>query len=69
MNLQFLGAAAKGIAQSIGNARVGLISIGVNLIGASLAGLLSDAITLPLAMMYPALALVIADYLARTLKN
>ena len=65
-----LGAAAiKGIAPSIGIARVGVISIGAYFIGPSLVGLLSDAITLPWAMMYPALALVIAGYLAKTLKN
>ena len=65
-----VGAAAiKGIAPSIGIARVGVISIGAYFIGPSLVGLLSDAITLPWAMMYPALALVIAGYLAKTLKS
>jgi fucose permease len=65
-----VGAAAiKGIAPSIGIARVGVISIGAYFIGPSLVGLLSDAITLPWAMMYPALALVIAGYLAKTLKK
>lgn len=65
-----VGAASiKGIAPSIGIARVGVISIGAYFIGPSLVGILSDAITLPLAMLYPALALVIAGYLAKTLKN
>jgi fucose permease len=65
-----VGAAAiKGIAPSIGIARVGVISIGAYFIGPSLVGILSDAITLPMAMLYPALALVIAGYLAKTLKN
>jgi fucose permease len=65
-----VGAASiKGIAPSIGIARVGVISIGAYFIGPSLVGILSDAITLPMAMMYPALALVIAGYLAKTLKS
>ena len=65
-----VGAASiKGIAPSIGIARVGVISIGAYFIGPSLVGILSDIITLPMAMMYPALALVIAGYLAKTLKS
>ena len=65
-----VGAASiKGIAPSIGIARVGVISIGAYFIGPSLVGILSDVITLPMAMMYPALALVIAGYLAKTLKS
>jgi hypothetical protein len=46
-----------------------VISIGAYFIGPSLVGILSDAITLPMAMLYPALALVVAGYLAKTLKN
>ncbi len=65
-----VGAASiKGIAPSIGIARVGVISIGAYFIGPSLVGILSDAITLPLAMLYPATALVIAGYLARSLRS
>jgi hypothetical protein len=65
-----LGAAKiKGIAPSIGIARVGVISIGAYFVGPTLVGVLSDLITLPLAMLYPALALVLAGYLARALRG
>ena len=64
-----LGAAKiKGIAPSIGIARVGVISIGAYFVGPTLVGVLSDLITLPLAMMYPAMALVLAGFLARALR-
>jgi fucose permease len=64
-----VGAAAiKGIAPSIGIARVGVISIGAFFLGPSLVGNLSDLITLPLAMMYPAAALVLAGLLAKVLR-
>ena len=64
-----LGAAnIKGVAPSIGIARIGVISIGAYFVGPSLVGLLSDLITLPLAMLYPAGALVLAGYLARALR-
>ncbi|MCF8529222.1 MAG: MFS transporter [Aquiluna sp.] len=64
-----VGAAAiKGIAPSIGIARVGVISIGAFFLGPSLVGYLSDLITLPLAMMYPAAALVLAGVLAKVLR-
>ena len=64
-----LGAAnIRGIAPSIGIARIGVISIGAYFVGPSLVGLLSDLITLPLAMLYPAGALILAGYLARVLR-
>jgi MFS family permease len=65
-----LGAAnLKGVAPSIGIARVGVISIAAYFVGPTLVGVLSDQITLPWAMMYPALALVLAGYLARSLRG
>lgn len=64
-----IGAAnIKGVAPSIGIARIGVISIGAYFVGPSLVGLLSDLVTLPLAMLYPAGALVLAGYLARVLR-
>ena len=65
-----LGAAnIKGVAPSIGIARIGVISIGAYFVGPSVVGVLSDLVTLPLAMLYPAGALVLAGYLARVLRN
>ena len=65
-----LGAAnLKGIAPSVGIARVGVISIGAYFVGPSVVGGLSDLFTLPWAMMYPAMALVFAGYLARVLRS
>ena len=61
--------AIKGVAPSVGIARVGVISIGAYFVGPSVVGLLSDAVTLPYAMMYPALALVLAGYLGKVFKN
>lgn len=64
-----IGAAnIKGVAPSIGIARIGVISIGAYFIGPSFVGLLSDLVTLPLALLYPAGALVLAGYLARVLR-
>jgi hypothetical protein len=64
-----LGAAnIKGVAPSIGIARIGVISIGAYFVGPSLVGFLSDLVTLPLAFLYPAGALVLAGYLARVLR-
>jgi hypothetical protein len=45
-----------------------VISIAAYFVGPTLVGVLSDQITLPLAMMYPAMALVLAGYLARVLR-
>ena len=65
-----LGAAnVKGVAPSVGIARIGVISIGAYFIGPSLVGVLSDALTLPMAFLYPAGALVLAGYLARVLRS
>jgi fucose permease len=65
-----LGAAnIKGVAPSIGIARIGVISIGAYFVGPSLVGFLSDLVTLPLAFLYPAGALVLAGYLARVLRS
>lgn len=65
-----LGAAnIKGVAPSVGIARIGVISIGAYFIGPSVVGVLSDAVTLPFAFLYPAGALVLAGYLARVLRN
>ena len=58
----------KGVAPSVGIARVGVISIAAYFVGPTLVGLLSDLVTLPLAMLYPAAALVLAGYLARVLR-
>jgi fucose permease len=64
-----IGAAnIRGIAPSVGIARVGVISIGAYFVGPTFVGILSDQITLPYAMLYPALALVLAGYLARILR-
>ena len=65
-----LGAASiNGVAPSVGIARVGVISIAAYFVGPTFVGVLSDQITLPWAMMYPALALVLAGYLARVLRK
>lgn len=58
----------KGIAPSVGIARVGVISIGAYFVGPSVVGFLSELVTLPYAMLYPAGALIVAGYLAKGLK-
>ncbi len=65
-----LGAAnLKGIAPSVGIARIGVISIGAYFVGPTIVGVLSDQITLTYAMLYPVLFLILAGYLARALKG
>jgi predicted MFS family arabinose efflux permease len=59
----------RGVAPSVGIARVGVISIGAYFVGPSVVGLLSELITLPYAMLYPAGALILAGYLAKGLKQ
>ena len=65
-----LGAAnLKGIAPSVGIARIGVISIGAYFVGPTIVGVLSDQITLTYAMLYPVFFLILAGYLARALKG
>ena len=57
-----------GVAPSLGIARVGVIAIAGYFVGPTITGFLSELVTLPVAMLYPALALVLSGYLARALR-
>jgi hypothetical protein len=56
------------VAPSLGIARVGVIAIAGYFVGPTITGFLSELVTLPVAMLYPALALVLSGYLARALR-
>jgi len=65
-----LGAAnLKGVAPSVGIARIGVISIGAYFVGPTVVGVLSDQITLTYAMLYPVVFLVLSGYLAKAIKG
>jgi len=54
---------------SLGIARIGVISIAGYFIGPTITGFISELTTLPIALMYPAGALILSGYLARYLKQ
>jgi hypothetical protein len=54
---------------SLGIARIGVISIAGYFIGPTITGFISELTTLPTAMMYPALALVLSGWLGRYLSS
>ena len=58
-----------GVPPSLGIARIGVISIAGYFIGPTITGFISELTTLPIAMMYPAGALILSGYLARYLKQ
>ena len=58
-----------GVPPSLGIARIGVISIAGYFIGPTITGFISELTTLPLALMYPAGALILSGYLARYLKQ
>jgi hypothetical protein len=58
-----------GVAPSLGIARVGVIAIAGYFVGPTITGLISELTSLPIAMLYPALALVLSGYLARALRE
>ena len=65
-----LGAAnLKGVAPSVGVARIGAISIGAYFVGPTVVGVLSDQISLTYAMLYPVVFLVLSGYLAKAIKG
>jgi len=65
-----LGAAnLKGVAPSVGIARIGVISIGAYFVGPTVVGVLSDQITLTYAMLYPVVFLVLSGCLAKAIKG
>lgn len=65
----FISAAGRvpNVAPSVAIARLGVISLGAYFIGPSLVGGLAELTTLPIAMMFPAVSLLIAGYLARSI--
>jgi MFS family permease len=58
-----------GIASSIAIARVGVIGIAGYFIGPSVTGALAQFLTLPVAMMYPVLMLLLAGYQSHIIKK
>ena len=58
-----------GVPPSLGIARIGVISIAGYFIGPTITGFISELTTLPIALMYPAGALILSGYLARFLKR
>jgi MFS family permease len=58
-----------GVPPSLGIARIGVISIAGYFIGPTITGFISELTTLPIALIYPAGALVLSGYLARYLKT
>ena len=58
-----------GIASSIAIARVGVIGIAGYFIGPSVTGALAQVLTLPVAMMYPVLMLLLAGYQSHVMKK
>jgi len=58
-----------GVPPSLGIARIGVISIAGYFIGPTITGFISELTTLPIALMYPAGALILSGYLARFLKQ
>ena len=58
-----------GVPPSLGIARIGVISIAGYFIGPTITGFISELTTLPIALMYPAGALILSGYLARYLKQ
>jgi len=56
-----------GVPPSLAIARIGVISIAGYFIGPTITGFISDVTTLPIALMYPAAALLVAGYLGRVL--
>jgi MFS family permease len=58
-----------GIASSIAIARVGVIGIAGYFIGPSVTGALAQVLTLPVAMMYPVLMLLLAGYQSHIIKK
>jgi MFS family permease len=58
-----------GIASSIAIARVGVIGIAGYFIGPSVTGALAQVLTLPVAMMYPVLMLLLAGYQSHVIKK
>jgi len=58
-----------GIASSVAIARVGVIGLAGYFIGPSVTGALAQALTLPVAMMYPVLMLLLAGYQSHIIKK
>lgn len=57
-----------GVPPSLAIARIGVISIAGYFIGPTITGFLSEATSLPVALMYPAIALLAAGYLGKVLR-
>jgi len=58
-----------GIASSVAIARVGVIGLAGYFIGPSVTGALAQVLTLPVAMMYPVLMLLLAGYQSHVMKK
>ena len=58
----------EGVPPSLGIARIGVISIAGYFIGPTITGFISELTTLPIALMYPAAALLVAAHLGKQLR-
>ena len=57
------------MASSVAIARVGVIGLAGYFIGPSVTGALAQVLTLPVAMMYPVLMLLLAGYQSHVMKK
>ena len=66
----FIDASTKiqGVPPSLGIARIGVISIAGYFIGPTITGFISELTSLPVALMYPAAALLLSAYLGKHLR-
>lgn len=58
-----------GVPPSLAIARIGVISIAGYFVGPTITGFISEVTTLPVALMYPAAALLVAGYLGKVLRR
>jgi fucose permease len=61
--------ATPGVAPSVAIARVGVIGIAGYFFGPTLTGLISEALSLPIALFFPIVMLFLSAYLSRTIKT
>lgn len=61
-------ASIEGVPPSLAIARIGVISIAGYFIGPTITGFISEVTSLPIALLYPAAALLVAGYLGNVLK-
>lgn len=59
----------KGVAPSLAIARIGVISIAGYFVGPTITGFISELTSLPIALMYPAMMLVLSGFTSRALRS